>query len=372
MKLRDFKLERFFAAHEFEAPFVMCSSDCESFSIQKILALEPGVEGEFRNQWLGYTDSKGSAHLRREIASMYEKIEARQVLVHAGAEEAIFNFFNAILEPGDHIIVESPCYQSLEEVPMAIGAQVSRWSLQENEGRWQLDMKALPGLLKPRTRALIINSPHNPTGHHMTRDEFQHTIDFCQTNKLLLLSDEVYKFLEYSEEQRLPWASDLYENAVSLGVMSKSFGLAGLRIGWIATRNADLYNKMAAIKDYTSICNSAPSEFLARIALRNRRHILERNNKVITGNLKYLRDCMSRNSTILHWNPPQAGPMAFPRLKSNADAGLFAEDLLARKRVLVLPGECYDMPAHFRIGFGRMNFKECLDNFEEYLQEMKK
>lgn len=369
MKLKDFRLERFFAEHEFEARYLLCCSDCESFSIQKILALEPGIEGEFRNLWLGYTDSKGSAHLRREIAAMYQQIEPRQVLVHSGAQEAIFGFMNAALEPGDHIIVESPCYQSLQEVPAAAGAAVSLWQMREKDGRWRLDLNELEGLVQPRTRVLAINSPHNPTGHHLERQEMEQIVDFCRDHRLLLFSDEVYQNLEYTPEDRLPAACDLYENAVSVNVMSKSLGLAGLRIGWIATRNAGIYKQMAAFKDYTTICNSAPSEFLARIALRNRRHILDRNNKLLQGNLRYLRDFMQRQASRLQWSPPQAGPLAFPRFRDDTDARLFGEALLTRKSVLILPGDCFAMqPGYFRIGFGRMNFKECLDNFEEYLE----
>lgn len=368
MRLKEFQLERFFARHEFEARYLLCCSDCESFSIQRILSLEPGIEGEFHNQWLGYTDSKGSAQLRKEIASLYKQIEPRQVLVHSGAQEAIFGFMNGVLDPGDHVIVESPCYQSLKELPAFAGAGVSLWALAEAGGCWKADINELERLVQPRTRALVINSPHNPTGYHFSSREMEQLVDFCRSHRLILFADEVYQNLEHDPSERLSAACDLYENAVSLNVMSKAYGLAGLRIGWIATRNGQIYEKMAAFKDYTTICNSAPSEFLARIALRNRRHILERNNKVIQGNLQYLKDFMKRQSGRLAWCPPRAGPLAMPRFQDETDARLFGEQLLARKGVLLVPGGCFDMsPAYFRIGFGRMNFKESLDNFEEYL-----
>jgi aspartate/methionine/tyrosine aminotransferase len=163
---------------------------------------------------------------------------------------------------------------------------------------------------------------------------------------------------------------ELYERGVSLGVMSKSFGLAGLRIGWIATQDAELYNRMVAMKDYTTICSSAPSEFLAGIAIRNFNKIVPRNRQIIQSNLRLLEDFFQRHTDRFMWQAPKAGPIAFPGLTGGQDADSFAHELVTGCGVLLLPGGCYDaaFQNHFRIGFGRKNMPESLAVLDEYLK----
>ena len=172
MKIQPFKLERFFASYEFKTPYLLCSSDCESFTIRELLDFEPGAEAAFQKQGLGYTESQGNPELRAEIARLYQRIEPDQVLVHSGAEEAIFNFMSALLDPGDHIIVHYPCYQSLVEIATALGCQVTHWPATES-ANWELDLDFLSQQLRPNTRAIVINCPHNPTGYLMSRQKFQ-------------------------------------------------------------------------------------------------------------------------------------------------------------------------------------------------------
>jgi aspartate/methionine/tyrosine aminotransferase len=216
----------------------------------------------------------------------------------------------------------------------------------------------------------VINCPHNPTGYLLERERLDAIIAIARTHNLILFSDEVYRGLEYRPEDRLPPVCELYEKGVSLGVMSKSFGLAGLRIGWIATQDAELYNRMAAMKDYTTICSSAPSEFLAGIAIRNFDKIVPRNCQIIQSNLSLLEDFFQRHSDRFMWHTPKAGPIAFPGLTGGQDADNFAHELVTGCGVLLLPGSCYD-PAfnnHFRIGFGRKNMPESLAVLDEYLK----
>ena len=288
MKLQPFTLERYFAQYEFNTKYLLCSSDCESLAVKDLLALEPGAEERLRGLWLGYTELLGSPSLRETIAGIYTDITPGQVLVHSGAEEAIFLFMNAVLQPGDHVIVQWPCYQSLSEVARAIGCDVTPWRLREEGGAWTADLDELRRAFRPNTRVVVVNSPHNPTGYHFTVDEQAEVIALAEEHGALLFSDEVYRELEHDPAERLPAACDLNERAVSLGVMSKTYGLAGLRIGWIATRNAEVFARMAGMKDYTTICNSAPSELLAEIALKHRGQLTARNVALIGENLKVL------------------------------------------------------------------------------------
>jgi aspartate/methionine/tyrosine aminotransferase len=368
MHLSPFKLERYFAKYEFTARYLLCSSDCESLSVGDLLALEPGADEALQRHWLGYTESVGAPSLRQEIAPIYTTIQPGQVLVHSGAQEAIFLFMHATLQPGDHVVVHWPCYQSLFEVAKSAGAEVDFWEARESNG-WALDLDELKRLLKPNTRAVVVNTPHNPTGYLMPQSDFLELSRLTQEQGLLLFSDEVYRGLEYNPADRLPAACEVNESAVSLGVTSKTYGLAGLRIGWIATRNADIYNRMATLKDYTTICNSAPSEFLAELALRHSDRIAGRNLQIIQSNLALLDDFFSRNADRFSWVRPKAGPIAFPHLLKG-DVEAFCDELVHESGVLLLPGSMYDHPGnHFRVGFARKNMPPALTQLEQFLDQ---
>lgn len=369
MKITPFRLERYFAQYEFSTPYLLCSSDCESLALRDLLALEPDALEALTGTWLGYTESRGHPLLREAIAGLYREISAPEVLVHSGAEEAIFLFLNALLDPGDHVIVHWPCYQSLYEVANAIGCQISLWSGDPQQG-WKLDVEKLERLLRPNTRAVLVNCPHNPTGGSMDRESWDALDRLSRKHGFVVFSDEVYSGLEYRETNRLPAFCDVNEMAVSLNVLSKSYGLAGLRIGWIATRNADILERMAAWKDYTTICNSAPSEQLGLIAVRHREQLVERNRQLIARNLALLEAFFARHAGRFDWLRPTAGPIAFPRLREGGNAADFCRNLVEQAGVLLLPGELYapEYSAHFRIGFGRANLPEALARLEDFVE----
>ena len=368
MKIRPFQIERFFARYEFNAPYLLSSSDCEALTIQELLSLEEGAAEQFQQHWLGYTESQGSRALRQAITMQYQSINEEEVLVHAGAEEAIFTFMNAVLEKNDHIIVHFPCYQSLFEIANAIGCEVTRWETHEENG-WELDLESLQLSIKGTTRAIIVNCPHNPTGYLMSKAKQQQIIEIAREHQCIVFSDEVYRGLEQNPDETLPAACDLYEHAVSLGVLSKTFGLPGLRIGWIATHNQQIYASMAAFKDYLTICNSAPSEFLATVALRNAATIIPRNKDIIEENMRLLLPFFATYHHLFAWVVPKAGSIGFPRLRFEQDSEQFCTDLVQKQGVLLLPGSCYDFGhKHFRIGFGRKNMPECLERLEAYIR----
>jgi len=370
MNLSPFKLERYFAEYEFTAEFLLCSSDCEAMSIVDLLALEPDAAQKFQQVWLGYTESQGSPTLRAEISKIYETIQPDEILVHAGAEEAIFLFMHAALKENDHIIVHAPHYQSLSEVAKGMGCFISPWRAREENG-WALDLDELRHLMRSTTKAIIINTPHNPTGYLMSRSDFEAVNQFAKENKLLLFSDEVYRESEYDPATRLPAGCDMGEHAVSLGVTSKTYGLAGLRIGWIATKNRNIYDSMASLKDYTTICNSAPSEFLAEVALRNRQKLIARNLGIIKNNLEVVDELFTRHPDLFNWVRPAAGSMGFPKLLKG-DIEDFCDDLVKKAGVLLLPGSMYDDSSnHFRIGLGRKKLPQAVEKLEGYLTKQK-
>ena len=366
MEIEPFALERFFAEHEFRARRLLCASDCESLAVGDLLAMEPGAAEAFAALRLGYSETAGDPGLRGEIASLYAGIGADDILVFSGAEEAIFVFMNAVLRAGDHVLVHSPCYPSLASVARAAGCPVTSWQAEAGSG-WALDPGDLAALAGPATRAVVVNFPHNPTGYLPERERFAAVVDFARDRGLVLFSDEVYRFLEYDAAGRLPAACEIYEKGVSLGVMSKSFGLAGLRLGWVACRDRGILRAMAALKDYTTICAAAPSEFLAAVALRRREAVLGRCLGIVGANLELLDHFLARHAGRFSWVRPRAGPVAFPALRSGGADG-FCARLLAETGVLLAPGRLFVGGAdHFRVGFGRADFAAGLADLDRFL-----
>ena len=365
MDIRPFRIERYYARYEFATRYMLSSSDCESRTIADLLALEPDAHARLLGTWCGYTESAGAPELRQAIASLYERIEADDVIVTSCAEEGILLLYHALLEAGDHAIVETPCYESALELARSTGAQVSQWRRSYEDG-WAHDVEALERLVRRDTRVLYVNEPHNPTGTLMDRLTFERVAELARANQLVLFSDEVYRELEHDPADRLPAACDLDERAVSLGSISKSYGLPGLRIGWLATRDAPLREAIMRLKDYTTICSSAPSEVLTALALRNRHPLLARNRGIVERNLPMLERFFDRHADTFEWVRPVAGPIGFPRVAGVGEVDRFCERLAARG-VLLLPGSVYDEPAHVRVGFGRANLPEALAVLESTL-----
>jgi aspartate/methionine/tyrosine aminotransferase len=369
VRIAEFALERFFARWEFAVRHLLCASDVEGFPMAELLSL---ADDETRVLWdelrLGYTESTGHPLLRAEIASLYDGIDPDDVLTFAGAEEAIFCLSNILLGPGDHAVVTWPGYQSLYDVGRAAGADVTLHELSEDDG-WDLDPERLIDSLRPETRLVVVNAPHNPTGMLPTHEQWSRLTGELAERRIHLLSDEVYRFLELDPADRLTAGADADERGISLGVMSKSFAMAGLRVGWLATRDRELLARCAAFKDYTTICSSAPSEILAIIGLRARDAVLDRSRSIIDANLKLLDVFLADHADRFAWVRPRGGSIGFPRLLDNESIDDFAARLVEQQGVLLLPGSQFGHRGnHFRIGFGRVDLPEALTAFEAFLQ----
>ena len=227
MKIQPFQLERYFAQYEFSAPYLLSPSDCEPFTLEELLALSgPETRKLWDNLWLGYTESRGLPALREEAAALYEHITPEDFLILT-PEEGIFIAMNVLLNPGDHVIATFPGYQSLYQLAESLGCSVSRWMPRMQEGQVFFDVNDLENLVREDTRLLVFNFPHNPTGALPTAEEYRRILALAEDRGLYVFSDEMYRFLEYDPRDRLPSASDLYPNAVSLFGVSKSFCPAG-------------------------------------------------------------------------------------------------------------------------------------------------
>jgi len=369
MKIAPFQLERYFAKYEFSAQYLLSSSDCDGFRMNDILGMANIEELKlWQNLQLGYTESQGLPQLRNEITNLYSDISPEEVMVLT-PEEGIFIALNCILSKENHVICIAPSYQSLHQVVRSIGCDITFWLPDEEKG-WYFDPYEIEKAIRPNTRLIIINFPHNPTGYLPPIQDFHRIIEIARSNNLLLFSDEMYRYLEHDSLTRLPSASDLYSNAVSLSGLSKTFGLAGLRIGWLATQNQELLQGMLAFKDYTTICSSAPSEVLGFIGLRHKEELIEINLKKMRRNLNLLDAFIQQNSHLLSWSKPSAGTVGLAKLKTEMTSYDFCERFVKDAGIMIVPSEVFDYgDKHIRLGFGRVNLPEVLERFAKALSK---
>jgi aspartate/methionine/tyrosine aminotransferase len=372
MEIQPFALERSFAAHEFRAEALLSASDCESLALVELLAL---ADDETRRMWealrFGYTESQGNPALRAEVTRLYATIAPGDVLV-AAPEEAIFLAMHALLKPGDHVIVVHPAYQSLYALAEHLGCRVTRWPLVQEGSGWRLDMDFLDEHLTRDTKLIVINFPHNPTGHIIARDGLDHIIAAAQARGAHIFSDEMYRLLEVDTAQRLPPVCDLYDRGITLAGLSKAYGLPGLRIGWLATHDVRLMERCIAWHDYTTICNSAPSELLAIMALRAGPAILDRNRELLRDNLRLAEAYFGQRKAFFDWLPPLGGSVAFAKwLHTGISVQDFCRSALESHSLMIVSGETFEYPgAHFRVGLGRADFAAALGKLEAYLTDL--
>ncbi len=376
MQLEPFKLERFFAKYEFNVEYQMSASDCEPVHVEKLLNLEDQRRGpaasdsaaqQLKQLHLGYTESAGDPQLRESISRLYSGIPSDGILV-AAPEELIFLLLQAQLSKDDHVIVTTPAYQSLSEIPRSLGCKVTKWAVELKDGRWQLDFDFLKQNLDADTKMVLINVPHNPTGLAFTQAEKEELVQLLRRNGTVLLADEMYWQLEYGPEADTRPFCDLYEQAVSLSGLSKSYGLPGLRIGWLATQSPELLQSAAELKDYTTICNSAPSEFLALLAVHNSEQLVSRCRNIIATNLKLIEQLSRRYPDKLELLPGGGGSILFPRFIDGRSAEQACRQLIEQQNLLILPGPLFEMPEQFfRVGLGRESLPIALAKFEEIL-----
>ena len=374
--MRNFALEVFFSKWEFAAKHHLTASDAQSMTLSELLALAgPEDRARYDALHLGYTKTFGSPTLLAEIARTYDAITDQQLLCFAGAEEGIYVAMRVLLKPDDHAVVITPNYQAAETIPLSICA-VTGVPLDEANG-WTLDLDAVKAALRPNTRLVSINFPNNPTGAIPSRATFDALVELCRSRGIWLFSDEVYRLIERDPALRLPQVADVYERGISLNVMSKAYGLPGLRIGWLACQDRAFLQQCERYKHYLSICNSAPSELLAEIALKARDTILTRNRGIVQHNTGLLTAFFADFPDLFDWHPSDGGCVAFVRYKPGpwgADGvESFTERLVEESGVLLLPSSIYHSELgpvpqdRFRIGFGRHGMEEGLTAFREWL-----
>ena len=371
--LPSFRLEVFFSRWEFEARHHMTASDAETMRMSDLLALAGPDDCEaWERVSLGYTETWGAPALRETIASTYDTLSGSDILTFAGAGEGIYCAMLALLAPGDHAVVTVPNYQSMETMPVTIAGKVTGVALRP-ENRWQLDLDEVRAALRPETKLIGVNFPNNPTGAIADKAIFQGLVDLCAERGIHLFSDEVYRGLEVHEEKRLPQAADLFDKGVSVNVTSKAYGLPGLRIGWIASRDRALLARMEKMKHYLSIANAGPSEVLTGIALKARETIFSRNRALCAENMAKLGAFFAEHPHLYEWTEPDGGCVAFARYLGKDGVEEHCRRLVEEKGVLLLPSSLFvsdllPVPMdRFRVGVGRSNIDAGLEAWREFL-----
>jgi aspartate/methionine/tyrosine aminotransferase len=367
MKIEPFLLERWMTRHETHVRFDIAESGILPLTTDDLLAFEPAgdrdrVLTELLKLPLGYSEARGTEALRKTLAATYTRGDADSILVTTGAIEANFLLFNVLLEPGDHVIAPYPAYQQLFSVPRAIGCDVALWHVGPDTG-YRYDIAALERLLTPRTKVIVVNTPHNPTGAMLSPADARRVYDLADSVDATVIGDEAYRWLAVPDgEPFAPPFFDLGARGISVGTLSKPFGLPGLRIGWIAGP-PDLIQKCWGYRDYVSLSPGKLNDALAQLALKHLDKIVARNHKIINANLATARTFMDARKDFLSWTPPRGGLLALLKYDLPIDSLPLADKLATEYSVMLAPGSAFGYERHLRLGIGQQPdvFKEGLN-----------
>ena len=357
LPLRDLELSTLLARLHVRMTHHLGASECETMAVADLLGLADADDAaRWQGLRLSYTDPLGAPWLRDTIAARYSGIGPDRLVCFAGAQEGLYAVLHALLQPGDHAVVVVPGYQSVETLALGL-ADVTGVALDAGHG-WSLDIGEVAAAIRPNTCIVCISFPNNPTGKLLEPERFQALVALCRHHGIWLVSDEVYRLTERDPIRRLPPAADVYERGVSIGVLSKAYGLPGLRIGWVACPDAGLTGRIAAFRQYLSVCSAGPSEVLANIALKATEAITGRNRRLADANLLLLQSMLARRPGLFGWTVPDGGVVAYVRYNGSEGVERFVLRMAEEAGVLLLPASVFrsDLvalpPDRFRIGFG--------------------
>ncbi len=366
MKIEPFLTEQFFTDYEFSAPYLLASSDCETMSIEELLSLSGSHLEAFGQVTLGYTESQGNPLLREQISEMYDSVSAEDVVVLTSPVEGIYLAMQSLLEANDEVIALRPAYDALNNVARHLCRQVVPWDLVPTENGWELNLEHLATRIGPQTKMVVVNFPHNPTGFVPTPDQWKRLVELVRQHDTWLFCDEIYRGLEF--ETPIPSAADVYRNSIVLGGLSKTYGLPGLRAGWLIIQDAQLRDELINWKHYTTICPAAPTEFLAGQALQVRQQLADRSKEIIRSNLNCACAFFGEFPDLFVWRPPSAGSVAFVELNlpklGFESATQYCHHLAQQHGIVLLPGKCLGFEDRFvRFGLGRKSFETSLQAY---------
>jgi aspartate/methionine/tyrosine aminotransferase len=321
---------------------------------------------------LGYTEARGTEALRTIIAGTYASTSPDEILVTTGAIEANYLLFNTLLDAGDHVVTIFPAYQQLYAVAQAINCDVSLWKLSADNG-FKYDLDELERLVTPKTKLIVVNTPHNPTGAMLSAEELRRIHDLAERNDAWLMCDEAYRWLDFpGGEPMAPPIRDLGPRGISVGTFSKPFGLPGLRIGWIAA-SEEIVQACWAARDYISLSPGKLNDKLAQIALANRDRIIARNHRIVEANMVVAKDWFAEHAGLVSWTPPRGGLLALLKYELDVPSKDLSDRLAGEYSVMLAPGSAFGFEGYLRIGVGQTPeiFAEGLARTALCLEELK-
>jgi capreomycidine synthase len=348
-RLRPAPLEDWLRDYYFTADLDISSSGVQPYSMAELRQKTGLSLGEL--DALEFSDgySLGAMGVRAEIARRWGDGDLDKVMTTSGSSEAISLVLTALIRPSDEVVVVQPGYHLLTEFVTALGCRTRAWNLDAGNG-WSASLDELADLVTERTRAIVVNFPHNPTGASISEDELRGLVRIANRVGAYILWDAAFADLVYDADPLLD-VSLLYHRGISFGTFSKAFGLAGLRFGWCVAP-PDVLTECVRIRDYTTLHLSPLVELLAQHVLENADRFLVPRLEQARLNRKLLRDWADSQSGAVRLDLPTGGVAAFPRLERVPDVDQFCEDLLRKHGVLLIPGSCFGVPQHVRLGFG--------------------
>jgi aspartate/methionine/tyrosine aminotransferase len=357
VKIEPFALERWMTTWETQVEFDIAESGILPLTVNDLLDFAGPAERErtlarLLDTRLGYSEAPGSHELRALLAATYRATGPENILVTTGAIEANFLAFNVLLEPGDHVVAVYPAYQQLYSVPRAIGCDVSLWHLRPEKG-FRYDLDELARLVTPRTKLIVVNTPHNPTGAMLSAADLARVYDLATSLGARVLCDEAYRWLDIPGSAPLaPPLRDLGDAAISIGTVSKPFGLPGLRIGWLAGP-ADFIAACWAMRDYVSLSPGKLNDALAVLAFQHRDRIVARNRAIVEQNLATAEQWFAEHQDVVSWMPPRGGLLALLRYNLDLSSRELADRLAGEYSVMLAPGSAFGFEYHLRLGIGQ-------------------
>jgi aspartate/methionine/tyrosine aminotransferase len=377
VKIETFALERWMSRWEMNVKYDIAESGIFPMTTRELLDLVPEDEREaLLESWLdtrlGYTEARGTIALRTEIANTYSNVSPDQVLVTTGAIEANYLLFNTLLDAGDHVVAVSPAYQQLNSVPKAIGCDVTLWKLRE-ENDFQYNVDELENdLLRPNTKLIVVNTPHNPTGSMLSDAELDRIYALAEARGAYVLCDEAYRWLEIPGNP--PMAKPIRERGergISVGTFSKPFGLPGLRTGWIAATE-EIMQACWNMRDYISLSPGRLNDAMAAHALKHRDQIIGRTNTIVKQNIATANAWFDEWGELVSWTPPKGGLLALMSYKLDVPSLELSDRLAKDYSVMLAPGSAFGFEGHLRIGVGQTPdlFKKGLEETARCLTDL--
>ncbi len=351
MKVDEFLVEKYLNAYEHKVEVNLGETCVEPFTLGEFLKLieYEGFFDDLKKAQLTYGFVEGDPELRNGLASMYKHMKAENIITTFGAIGANFLAFYSLISPGDTVISIFPTYQQLYSVPKSFGANVKLLRLRPENG-WIPETNELSKLIDKKTRLIVINNPHNPTGSLINAELLKEICGMAEDAGAYVLCDESYRGLYLKPGDYVPSAVDLSETAIATGSFSKAFSLAGLRLGWIAA-NEKIIKECMLHRDYTTISTGIIDNALAALAIKHKDRIYERNLKILRSNHEILTHWVE-NENLIDWVPPKAGSVAFLKYKMDVPSKELCLRLIRKKRTLLVPGSCFEMEGYLRIGYG--------------------